>query len=80
MPPPKVFMRPKPAKDKIQIIAEVIAGAQHQQAHDGAKVNGLASVMLVDDEGIDKPTHGSTHPKWTEEDCPHEPREHVFEA
>lgn len=80
MPPPEVVMRAEPPKYKVEVIAEIVAGTQNEETHEGTEMNGLGPIVLIDDECVDKSAHCTPHSERTEEDGPHEFGEHVSEA
>lgn len=80
MPPPEVIMRAEPAKYKIEVIAQIVAGTQNEEAHEGTEMNGLGPIVFIDDECVDESAHGTAHSERTEEDGPHEFGKHVSEA
>ncbi|KAF7554356.1 hypothetical protein G7Z17_g2958 [Cylindrodendrum hubeiense] len=61
VPPPEVVVRAEPAEDEIQVVTKIIAAAQDKETHKGTEMNGPAAIMLIDNERIDKASHGSAH-------------------
>lgn len=70
MEPHRMLSGPEPPKIPIQIVAQIVAAAEHQQREDAREMRRLFAVVVVDDEQVNQPAHGAAHAQWAEDERP----------
>lgn len=70
-----MFRCSKPPKVLIEVVAQVVAAPKQEEADERSEVDGLAAVVLVDDEEVHDAAHGPAHAQRAD----HERPEHLVE-
>lgn len=75
-----MLRRTKPAKVAVEVKTQVVATSKDKQRDKRREMNGFVAVVMVDNEAVDYATHGASHAKWAEEQCPKHFVDEIFSA